>query len=73
MVTLGQWAISLLLSHACPTPTAWVVMATITAVCGDEDGIPVYDARNKWAIPGNPQANSEDFESYNRAMKVLTP
>ncbi len=65
MSILGQWAISLLLSSSCPTPTSWVVVATIVAVCGDEDGIPVYNARNKWAIPTNKNATEAEFNLYN--------
>jgi hypothetical protein len=65
MNILGQWAISLLLSSSCPTPTAWVTATTIVAVCGDEDGIPVYDARNKWAIPTNRAATQAEFDLYN--------
>lgn len=78
MLILGQWVISLLLSHSCPTPTAWVTVATIVAVCGDEDGTPVLNARNRWALPWNMGATKAEFEqsnseAYDRARKVLTP
>ena len=77
MNLLGQWAISLLLSHACPTPTPWVDVATMRAVCGDEDGIAVYSV-NRWALPWNPDATRAEFdasndEAFDRAQKVLTP
>lgn len=65
MSILGQWAISLLLSSSCETPTAWVEIPSLVAICGDDDGIPVFDGRNQWAIPGNRSATRAEFDAYN--------
>ena len=75
MNVLGEWALALLLSATCETPTAWVDVPTVSAVCGDEDGEPVLNARNPWALPWNLNATRKEFDQSNadaldRARKV---